>query len=110
MQLFACPGGDGLKCLPKLSYCLVEALYVGIGCCGLPVIELTALLTAGAVGVQEHGVLVFESRRFVELRKKGFWKQFFSAESTGMGIFYTLNVFCIQVHPLWMQSTRSWTS
>ncbi|KAK9901983.1 hypothetical protein WJX75_000204 [Coccomyxa subellipsoidea] len=46
----------------------------------------------------EHGVLVFESRRFVELRKQGFWKQFFSAESTGMGIFYTLNVFCIQFY------------
>lgn len=44
-------------------------------------------------------MLVFESRRFVELRKQGFWKQFFSAESTGMGIFYTLNVFCIQVKP-----------
>ena len=44
-------------------------------------------------------MLVFESRRFVELRKQGFWKQFFSAESTGMGIFYTLNVFCIQVRP-----------
>ncbi len=40
---------------------------------------------------------MFESRRFVELRKQGFWKQFTSAESTGMGIFYTLNVFCIQV-------------
>ncbi len=48
-------------------------------------------------GAQEHGALVFESRRFVELRKQGFWKQFTSAESTGMGIFYTLNVFCIQV-------------
>ena len=42
-------------------------------------------------------MLVFEARRFVELRKKGFWKQFLSPESTGMGIFYTLNVFCIQV-------------
>ncbi len=48
---------------------------------------------------------MFESRRFVELRKQGFWKQFFSAESTGMGIFYTLNVFCIQARPpLVMQS------
>ncbi|BDA48190.1 probable solute carrier family 43 member 3 at N-terminal half [Coccomyxa sp. Obi] len=46
----------------------------------------------------EHGSLVFESRRFVELRKQGFWKQFTSAESTGMGIFYTLNVFCIQFY------------
>ncbi len=39
---------------------------------------------------------MFEPRRFVELRKKPFWKQFLSSESTGMGIFYTLNVFCIQ--------------
>lgn len=46
---------------------------------------------------QEHGVLVFESRRFVELRKQSFWRQITSSESTGMGIFYTLNVFCIQV-------------
>ena len=42
-------------------------------------------------------MLVFESRRFVELRKKPFWSQFLSAESTGMGFFYTMNVFCIQV-------------
>ena len=47
--------------------------------------------------MQERGALVFEPRRFVELRKKPFWQQFMSAESTGMGIFYTLNVFCIQV-------------
>ena len=33
----------------------------------------------------------------MELRGKTFWRQFLSAESTGMGIFYTLNVFCIQV-------------
>ncbi len=46
--------------------------------------------------MQERGALVFEPRRFVELRKKPFWKQFLSSESTGMGIFYTLNVFCIQ--------------
>ena len=46
--------------------------------------------------LQERGALVFEPRRFVELRKKPFWKQFLSSESTGMGIFYTLNVFCIQ--------------
>ena len=39
---------------------------------------------------------MFEPRRFVELRKKPFWLQFLSSESTGMGIFYTLNVFCIQ--------------
>ena len=42
-------------------------------------------------------MLVFESRRFVELRKQSFWRQMTSSESTGMGIFYTLNVFCIQV-------------
>ena len=47
--------------------------------------------------LQEHGALVFESRRFVELRKQTFWRQLTSNESTGMGIFYTLNVFCIQV-------------
>ena len=49
--------------------------------------------------LQERGALVFEPRRFVELRKKPFWKQFLSSESTGMGIFYTLNVFCIQACP-----------
>ena len=48
---------------------------------------------------QERGELVFEPRRFVELRKKPFWQQFLSPESTGMGVFYTLNVFCIQARP-----------
>ena len=38
------------------------------------------------------GPLVFEARRFVELRKKSFWDQFMSAESFGMGVFYTANV------------------
>ena len=47
--------------------------------------------------VQVWGPLVFESRRFVELRQKSLWKQVCSAESTGMGLFYTLNIFCIQV-------------
>lgn len=42
---------------------------------------------------------MFESRRWVELRSQSFWRQFLSAESTGMGVFYTLNVFCIQVGP-----------
>ena len=46
--------------------------------------------------LQEWGALVFESRRFVELRKQTFWTQFLSNESFGMGVFYTLNVFCIQ--------------
>ena len=49
---------------------------------------------------QVWGPLIFESRRWVELRQKSFWRQFLSAESTGMGIFYTLNVFCIQVSAL----------
>ncbi|KAL3151740.1 hypothetical protein ABBQ38_012718 [Trebouxia sp. C0009 RCD-2024] len=44
------------------------------------------------------GPLVFEARRFVELRKKSLWQQFMSAESFGMGLFYTLNVFCIQFY------------
>ena len=45
------------------------------------------------------GPLVFEARRFVELRKKSLWQQFLSAESFGMGLFYTLNVrLC-----LWLQ-------
>lgn len=44
------------------------------------------------------GPLVFESRRWVELRKQSFMRQLLSAESTGMGIFYTLNVFCIQFY------------
>jgi len=48
---------------------------------------------------QEWGALVFESRRFVELRKQTFWTQFLSNESFGMGVFYTLNVFCIQAGP-----------
>ena len=52
------------------------------------------------------GELVFEPRRFVELRKKPFWQQFLSPESTGMGIFYTLNVFCIQACP---SSARAWS-
>ena len=38
------------------------------------------------------GPLVFEARRFVELRKKSLWQQFMSADSFGMGLFYTLNV------------------
>ena len=41
---------------------------------------------------------VFEPRRFVELRKQNFWKQVKSAESFGMGLFYTLNVFFIQFY------------
>ncbi len=54
----------------------------------------------GARGArQEWGALVFESRRFVELRKQTFWTQFLSNESFGMGVFYTLNVFCIQAGP-----------
>ncbi|KAK9819041.1 hypothetical protein WJX74_009705, partial [Apatococcus lobatus] len=44
------------------------------------------------------GPLVFEARRFVELRQKSFWQQFLSSESFGMGVFYTLNVFCIQFY------------
>lgn len=42
------------------------------------------------------GPLIFESRRFVELRQKSLWQQITSAESTGLGLFYTLNIFCIQ--------------
>ena len=41
---------------------------------------------------------MFEPRRFVELRKQTFWKQVKSAESFGMGLFYTLNVFFIQFY------------
>ena len=52
------------------------------------------------------GPLVFEARRFVELRKKSFSDQFWSSESFGMGIFYTLNVFLMQFYlgalPLWI--------
>lgn len=44
------------------------------------------------------GPLIFESRRFVELRKKTFKEQFMSTESFGMGIFYTLNVFFQQFY------------
>ena len=55
-------------------------------------------------GAQEHGALVFESRRFVELRKQSFWRQLTSNESTGMGIFYTLNVFCIQARAFLIES------
>lgn len=44
------------------------------------------------------GPLVFEARRFVELRKKSFSDQFWSSESFGMGIFYTLNVFLMQFY------------
>lgn len=45
-----------------------------------------------------QGPLVFEARRFVELRKKSFKEQFFSSESFGMGVFYTLNVFFMQFY------------
>ncbi|KAL4517173.1 hypothetical protein Ndes2437B_g06781 [Nannochloris sp. 'desiccata'] len=44
------------------------------------------------------GPLVFEARHFVELRKKSFKEQFLSAESFGMGVFYTLNVFFLQFY------------
>ncbi len=44
------------------------------------------------------GPLVFESRRFVELRKRPFRDQFLSTESFGMGLFYTLNVFFMQFY------------
>lgn len=44
------------------------------------------------------GPLVFEARRFVELRKKSFSEQFWSSESFGMGIFYTMNVFMMQFY------------
>ena len=44
------------------------------------------------------GPLIFEARRFVELRKKSFKEQFLSTESFGMGLFYTLNVFCQQFY------------
>jgi hypothetical protein len=44
------------------------------------------------------GPLVFEARRFVELRKKPFKEQFLSTESFGMGVFYTLNVFFLQFY------------
>ena len=44
------------------------------------------------------GLQVFEPRRFVELRKKDFVTQALSAESLGMGLFYTLNVFWIQFY------------
>lgn len=45
-----------------------------------------------------YGPLIFESRRFVELRKKTFKEQFMSTESFGMGVFYTLNVFFQQFY------------
>ena len=59
---------------------------------------------AGGSTHSNHGTLnpcraqVFEPRRFVELRKQGFWKQMHSGESVGMGLFYTLNVFFIQFY------------
>ncbi len=49
-----------------------------------------------------YGPLVFESRRFVDLRKKSFSEQVRSAESLWMGVFYTLNVFFQQVR-LWLE-------
>ena len=47
---------------------------------------------------EAYGKLTFEARRFVELREKPFWAQFRSAESTGMGAFYTLNVLFLQFY------------
>ena len=49
-----------------------------------------------------YGPLVFESRRFVDLRKKSFSEQVRSSESLWMGVFYTLNVFFQQVR-LWLE-------
>ena len=64
----------------------------------MPLLASPTLLQAPyKATVQVWGPLVFESRRFVELRQKSLWKQVCSAESTGMGLFYTLNIFCIQV-------------
>lgn len=62
--------------------------------------RISTLTTAQLDLLQEWGALVFESRRFVELRKQTFWTQFLSNESFGMGVFYTLNVFCIQARLL----------
>ena len=50
------------------------------------------------------GPLVFEARRFVELRKKSLWQQFLSAESFGMGLFYTLNVSYLPTQDPWFFS------
>lgn len=78
-----------------------------------PISPSAAALAAGAAGVDGAevgpesvplpsdvvwGPLVFEARRFVELRKKSFWEQFLSTESFGMGVFYTLNVFFLQFY------------
>ena len=53
---------------------------------------------APAAPSESYGKLTFEARRFVELREKPFWAQFRSAESTGMGAFYTLNVLFLQFY------------
>lgn len=44
------------------------------------------------------GPLVFEARRFVTLRKKTFLEQLRSPESFGMGVFYTTNMFMMQLY------------
>ena len=52
---------------------------------------------------------MFEARRFVELRKKPFWDQFMSAESFGMGVFYTANVRERCFAACWLRICLSWT-
>ncbi|KDD76078.1 hypothetical protein H632_c366p1 [Helicosporidium sp. ATCC 50920] len=44
------------------------------------------------------GPLVFEARRFVDLRKETFWRQLLSPGFAGMCIYYTLNVFALQFY------------
>ena len=53
---------------------------------------------------------MFEPRRFVELRKQSFWTQVKSAESFGMGLFYTLNVFFLQFYLGARLSLEIWMS
>ncbi|KAA6416796.1 MAG: hypothetical protein FRX49_13246 [Trebouxia sp. A1-2] len=65
---------------------------------GLPLADVEVGNSRNSTQDVAWGPLVFEARRFVELRKKSLWQQFLSAESFGMGLFYTLNVFCIQFY------------
>lgn len=57
--------------------------------------EATPLLRPREVS---GGPVVFEARRFVEIRRKTFMEQLFSVEFGAMGVFYTLNIFFLQFY------------
>lgn len=79
------------------SCCLVSLLSLAV----LSVVSADVEVGNARDSTQDvaWGPLVFEARRFVELRKKSLWQQCLSAESFGMGLFYTLNVSSLLAWP-----------